>query len=218
MKPCQELDAEVERALRRIDGHERPRAVIEGVASAQALAQFYASAHEAVRHARSFLSQSADSLESQGGGRELVELLRRKAREETGHDAWLEADLAQIGLPRGGRGTPGPTPAALSYVSFHRDVIALDGHAFLGTAYVLESLAVRRAGVAARSLAARAAIAGLDGARGAGLSFLQRHSEEDVGHVRELGRLVDHYVTQPRARDYVLLCARFTATVYPDFF
>lgn len=213
-----ELNQEVDRTVNVLEHHPRASVVIGGDADADALARYYASAHEAVRHATSLLQQSHLQLKADGGDAQLVELLGRKCVEESGHDRWLEADLRAIGRPLGGANAPEPTAASRLYTSFHREVIPLNGHGFLGTAYMLESLATRCAGTAAKNLQQRACIAGIAANSSTGLSFLFGHHEEDVGHVAEMARLIERFVVEPAAQRYVLLCARLTGTVYPDFF
>lgn len=213
-----ELEHEVERAIRRLRDHGAARAVLLGTASAETLACYYVSAFDTVQRAPALLHQSHTQLRTDGGHPELVELLHQKSLEENGHHHWLADDLAAIGFPLGHEKTPKASRAATLYGLFHEQVIPLNGHAFLGTAWVLESLAMRCAGEAAKCLQAHGDIAGLTPSSTAGLSFLYRHQEEDVGHVAELARVIDAYVTSESAQHYVLLCARFTATIYADFF
>lgn len=212
------LQQEVEDAVRRLHQHRYASQVLEGTASAATLAGYYMTAYEVVRHASSYLRASHDQLCRSGGHPELIALLARKADEETGHDQWLLSDLAAIDyLPERGDGVRA-APAAALYNSFHEQVIALRGEAFFGSAWVLESLALRCAGVAARNLQRRARIPGIGPDSAAGLRFLISHHDADVGHVAELARTLDRLITDAAARDYVLLCARFTATIYADFF
>jgi hypothetical protein len=213
-----ELNQEVDRTVSILERHPRASVVIGGDADADALARYYASAHEAVRHATSLLEQSHLQLKADAGDPELIELLWRKVLEESGHDRWLEADLFAIGRPLGSVNAPEPTAASRLYTRFHREVIPLNGHAFLGTAYMLESLATRCAGTAAKNLQSRARIPGIAPGSRTGLSFLFGHHEEDIGHVAEMARLIERFVVDPAAQRYVMLCARFTGTVYPDFF
>jgi hypothetical protein len=212
------LQQEVDGAVQRLQQHRHASQVLDGTASAGTLASYYMTAYEAVRHASSFLRQSHDRLRQSGGHPDLIALLGRKADEESGHDQWLLSDLAAIGYPAECVDGPRAAPAAALYNTFHQHVVALRGEAFFGSAWVLESLSLRCAGVAARNLQLRSHIPGIGPDSTAGLRFLLGHHDADVGHVAELARTLDRLISEPAARDYVLLCARFTATIYADFF
>lgn len=204
------LQFELERAVERLHAHPRAGRVLDGTACAAVLARYYMTAHLTVREAPVLLRRAHASLLRSGAAPELIALFARKVAEETGHDRWLENDLAAIGHPL----QRISAPAAELYNTFHHRVTALSGEAFLGTAWVLESLSLRCAGVAAQNLRSKANITGI----AQGLSFLSSHYEADSDHVAQLTAAIERCVTQPAARDYVRLCARFTATVYPDFF
>jgi pyrroloquinoline quinone (PQQ) biosynthesis protein C len=212
------LQREVDLAVHRLQHHQYASQVLDGTASAETLAGYYVTAYEAVRNAPSFLRQSHDQLRQNGGHPELIALLGRKVHEESGHDQWLLSDLTAIGYPPERVDGPRAAPAAALYNSFHQQVIAMRGEAFLGSAWILESLSLRCAGVAATNLRLRSGIAGLAADSAAGLRFLLSHHDADTGHVAELAGMLGRLVTEPAARDYVLLSARFTATVYADFF
>jgi hypothetical protein len=212
------LQQEVEGAVQRLQQHRYASQVLDGTASAATLAGYYKTAYEAVRHASSFLRASHDQLRRSGGHPDLIALLARKADEETGHDQWLLSDLAAIGYPPERIDGVLAAPAASLYNSFHQQVIPLRGEAFFGSAWILESLSLRCAGVAARNLRLKARIPGIGPDSTAGLRFLLGHHAADIGHVAELAHMLDRLITEAAARDYVLLCARFTATIYPDFF
>ena len=213
-----ELNDTLALALDGLAKHPDAAQVLAGTADARTLASYYVTAHAAVSHAVEFLRDSARAVSRGGHAPELAALLAAKAGEESGHERWLESDLAAIGFPLGRPHTPEPTAAARAYVDFHRSVIPLCGEAFLGTAWVLESLAVHCAGVAAKRLCEAGTIPGLSLERACGLRFLLSHAEEDVGHVAALATALDRHVHGNRARAYVKLCARFTATLYADFF
>jgi hypothetical protein len=212
------LQREVDGAVRCLQQHRYASQVLEGTASAATLASYYVTAYEVVRHAQAFLRQSRDQLCEDGGHPELIALLGRKVQEESGHEQWLLSDLVAIGYPPDHVERPRAAPAAALYNTFHQQVIALRGEAFLGSAWILESLSLRCAGVAAANLRLRSGIPGIDTESSAGLRFFVGHHVADTDHVAELAHMLDRCVTEPSARDYVLLCARFTATIYPDFF
>lgn len=210
------LLVESQRAVRRIELHSEAARVLDGTASGPTLAQYYVSAYETVQHAQRYLTVTRDHLRATRGALSLIELFELKCVEEDGHHHWLAADLDAIGFPLGGPTTPRPSRAAHSYVVFHDEVVALCPLGFLGTAWVLESLALHCGGRAAKELQARCGdppSAGSDG-----LKFLTSHHEADEGHVAEMGRILDFAEISDRDQDYIVTCARFTATVYADFF
>jgi pyrroloquinoline quinone (PQQ) biosynthesis protein C len=206
-----QLAFEVERAIARLRAHPRARQVLDGTAAPDLLARYYHSAHRIVRHAPRLLRRSADVLHARAGHPELIVLFERKAEQEAGHERWLERDLSALGYPLAQLDALSAPPAASLYNSFHDQVIGLRGEAFLGTAWILESLAVRCAGGAVDKFRSRAAFE-------AGLSFLRAHAEEDRSHVAELLELIGRCVIEPPAQDYVRLCAEFTGSLYPEFF
>jgi Iron-containing redox enzyme len=208
------LQAWVDRAVERLHAHPQASRVLDGTAPADTLARYYATAYDTVREAPNLLRRSHDTLKRKGGHPELIALLGSKVEEERGHDRWLADDLAAIGYPHGPGSWPRAAPAAALYNSFHQHITGLRGEAFLGTAWVLESLSLRCAGVAADNLRARGSIAGIAN----GVSFLASHHDADVGHVAQLAAAIERCVIEPSAQDYVRLCAAFTASVYPDFF
>lgn len=212
------LQQEVDRAVRRLRGHTQASRVLSGTSSARILASYYATAHETVRHAPEFLRRSCATLRREGGHPDLIELLHCKATEETGHERWLADDLEAIGCALGSTPWLRPNPAGTVYNAFHYSVVDVCGEAFLGTAYALESLSVHCAGLAADNLRAHAIVAGIARGSNAGLSFFSSHYEADIDHVAQLRDLIERCVIEPRARDYIRLCAAFTASIYPDFF
>jgi len=211
----QDLDQEVDLALHRLDTHPQARRVLAGSASAEALARYYVTARHTVRLAPQFLRESYLQLQREAAHPELLALLEHKIEEESGHDAWLTEDLAAIGYAERGLR---PAPAADLYNAFHAGVIPLSGAAFLGTAWILESLSVRRAGIAAARLQSAARIPGIRPGSTSGLKFLSSHHDADVAHTEAMAEQLTRWITEPRARHYMRLCARFTATVYADFF
>jgi len=213
-----ELDDEVERAIERLQTHPRAGAVLDGTATREGLAAYYRNVFHAVKHAPVLLHQSYEQLKSDVADPALVGLFEQKRREESGHHMWLAEDLAALGMPLDFTQAQQPSRASKVYRDFHEDIIPMNGHAFLGTAWMLESLALRCAGSAAANLQANARIDGIRPGSEAGLSFLLRHHEEDLDHVAQLGHAIETFVTDPQAHHYVLLCARFTGCLYADMF
>lgn len=212
------FEAVVDGAVANLESHPRAARVLNGTATAAELASYYATAFVAVRQATHFLSKSRDAVRAAGGNAELVALLSAKCDEERGHHDWLAEDMRDIGLPLGAPGTPQPGVAGYLYNTFHDALVPHCGEAFLGTAFVLESLSVRCAGRAADNLRAQGRIAGLAPGSTTGVRFLASHFEADVDHVAEMAEALPRLVQGARARRHMELAARFTATIYPDFF
>lgn len=212
------LHALAQRCVDTILARPNGRAIIEGTASPGIYAGYLITAYEAVKRAEEFLLGSANQLESEGGAPELVALLREKARDERGHGRWIERDLEALGYTREGPSASKAAPAARVYVDFHQSLGTLPGAGagFLGTAWVLESLSTSLAGRAADNLRAHGASPALR--KGKGLTFLRGHHAEDQGHVQTLAEVLERCVIRQMDRDYIELCAHFTATVYPAFF
>lgn len=213
-----QLHLEVDLAIKRLHQTRRATRVISGNANAGQLAQYYVNAHATVQHATTFLHTSRDTLRSQQGGSKLIELYDVKGQEESGHDTWLANDLAAIGFPLGAASTPTATAQAVFYNDFHHNLTRFCGEAFIGTAWVLEFLATRVAGPCADRLISNGNISGLRKGSAAGLTFLRSHSDADIEHTQELQSVVDNLIQSDAARSYVLMSARFTATLYADLF
>jgi hypothetical protein len=85
--------------------------------------------------------------------------------------------------------------------------------AFLGAAYVLEAMSMRRAQRAAEALRARAAIPNI----GAAVSFLVGHGDADVDHVARLDAVLGRIDDADDAAA-IVLSASVLRTLYPRFF
>lgn len=217
MSLIERMTAEVDFAERRLHEHERSRLVLQGTASPSDLASFYASVHAAVAHATPLLQRCNEKIVSEGRSPALSQLVREKVLEEAGHEAWVAADMEVIGFALGAPGTPAAAPAAHAYVRTNYNLIDLCGPSFLGTAWILESLSIRCAGLAAKNLQRAGLIPGLRPDSNQGVSFLSLHHDADTRHVRELEQVAT-LLTDRAAQDYMVLSARLTATLYADFF
>jgi hypothetical protein len=144
----------------------------------------------------------------------LAELFAVKAREEAGHEKWALADLRALGQEAAAINGEPPSAAVAAYIAWNGFVVeSTSPVAFLGTAYVLESLSVRCGADAVRNLRRRRAIPGIEGA----VSFLRGHAGADVGHLKQLGSLLAQ-IRDARDREAILLSARVTCTVYEGLF
>jgi pyrroloquinoline quinone (PQQ) biosynthesis protein C len=187
--------------------------VIRGMASPEQYVAFLIGTFQYVRWSGYLLAQTALGLRRAGRYPALVEAVNGKAAEEGPHDRLLLRDLAHLGqnveLIKG-RSAPTAVQAYVSY-SLAR---ANDGSpAYLGAAYTLEYVSMRRAKVAARELRRHSTLPNIEQA----LSFLDTHGTADLHHVTELEELLNA-IADPHARADILLSATVLRRLYPNFF
>jgi pyrroloquinoline quinone (PQQ) biosynthesis protein C len=208
------LETESRALLHQLDVHPRARQLFEGTLDATAYAHFLVQTYHYVRWTKPLLELAGRRMVETGRHPALASLLLQKAREETGHERWLLADLQQLGWSAEAVNQAPMCTAVEAYVGWNR-FTAEEGSplAFLGTAYVLEALAADHAGEAARNLQERSGIPGIQRA----VTFLRGHGAADEGHVAELATLLGS-LTVPEECEALLLSARTTRVLYPGLF
>jgi hypothetical protein len=205
------LDREADLLIEGLEEHPVARTLFDGTITADHYAAYLDQTQHYVGVAGELLRGSGERLAATGRHPHLARLLLQKSEEENGHDAWARTDRRAIGF--GGPGA-GPNVAVQAYVFSHRFEARMgSGVAFLGTAYVLEALSARRAGLAARNLLARSRIPGIEGA----VTFLRAHGEEDQGHLAHLVATLRGF-TEPDDLEAVLHSAHSTRRFFPGFF
>jgi hypothetical protein len=205
------LDHEADLLIGSLEQHPVARTLFDGTITAEHYASYLDQTQHYVGVAGELLRASGERLAATRRHPDLARLLFQKAEEEIGHDAWAHADRRALGLDGGGAG---PNAAVQAYVFSHRfEAQQGSGAAFLGTAYVLEALSARRAGVAAQNLLARGYIKGIGGA----VSFLRAHGEADLAHIAHLAAILRGF-THPDDFDAILHSARSTRRFFPGFF
>ena len=205
------LDREADLLIEGLEEHPVARTLFDGTITAAHYAAYLDQTQHYVAVAGELLRASGERLATARRHPRLAQLLLQKSGEEDGHDAWARADLRAIGF---GGTSAGPNLAVQAYVFSHRFEAHLgSGVAFLGTAYVLEALSARRAGLAARNLLTRSRIPGIEGA----VTFLRAHGEEDQGHLAHLVATLRGF-TEPDDVDAVLHSALRTRRFFPGFF
>ena len=205
------LDREADLLIEGLTEHLVARTLFDGTITAEHYAAYLDQTQHYVGVAGELLRASGERLAATRRHPRLARLLLQKSEEEDGHDAWARADRRTIGI--GGVGA-GPNVAVQAYVFSHRFEAQMgSGVAFLGTAYVLEALSARRAGVAAQNLLARSRIPGIERA----VTFLRAHGEEDQGHLAELAATLCGFI-EPADLEAVLHSARSTRRFFPGFF
>jgi thiaminase len=208
------LENESRELIHQLDAHPRVRQLFEGTLDAAAYAHYLVQTYHYVRWTTPLLALAGRRMATQGRYPALASLLLHKAREETGHERWLLADLHHLGWSAEAVEHAPRCAAVEAYVAWNRFTAeAGSPTAFLGTAYVLEALSASRAGAAARNLVEHGAIPGIRRA----VTFLRGHGDADEGHVAELATLLGA-LTDPEEQQALLLSARTTRALYPGLF
>lgn len=210
----QALEHEARTLMDELDTHPTARGLMDGSIDTVSYARYLVQAYHYVRWTTPLLKEAGERMKRSGHQTALGELFLQKASEERGHERWLLADLKNLGWSTSRVMTTGRCPAVNAYVAWNR-YTALAGMptAFLGTAYVLEYLAVYRAPQAVERMIAAGKIPNIHKA----VTFLRGHGEADGEHVAELTALL-RSMTDPREQAALLLSARTTRTVYLGLF
>ena len=210
----QALEQEAHGLVEELDVHPGAQRLFDGTIDAASYARYLVQTYHYVRWTTPLLTESGERMQRTGSHPALGELFLHKAAEERGHERWLLADLKNLGWSPERVAGAGRCPAVNAYIAWNR-YTALAGVplAFLGTAYVLEYLAVHRASAAVARLLAARTIPHIHKA----VTFLRGHGEEDAAHVAELTTLL-RSMTDPRDQAAVLLSARTTRSLYLGLF
>ena len=176
------------------------QALWEGHADKDLYTAFLQETWHYVRYTCSTLRCAGERMHKLGQHAGLADVLIEKSKEEHGHDFWALSDLAALGVSEQAIRATSPSPSVAAYIAWtHYMASSPFPVAYLGVAYVLENLAVERAGVAADNLRKAGRIANIDAA----VSFLAGHGVSDVGHVAELENVLQS-VANPVERDAIL--------------
>jgi hypothetical protein len=187
--------------------------VIAGRATAADYHRFLRTTYQYVRASGHLLALTAAGLRRRGRLLQLAELLSAKSSEEGPHDRWALADLAACGGDVDEAVCTPVPPAIRAYVAWGEAMAESGAPAYLGSAYMLEGIACRRASAAARRLRQAAMVPHLHEA----VTFLEAHGEADVGHVAALEQAIRDLDDQDD-REGILLSADVLASLYPRFF
>jgi len=207
------LTRESEAFVRSLDDSPLISGVISGSASQQDYVRYLVASYHYVRWSGFLLAKTAQGLRSSGRCPQLLAALDEKAAVEGPHDTWLLRDLATLGEnPELTKGSPVPA-AVRAYVEWGLTFAELGSPAFLGAAYTLEFISMRRAQTASRNLRARRAIPNIDRA----LRFLDGHGEADQAHIAELESVLED-VTGEADRAEIAFSSAVTRQLYPRFF
>jgi len=208
------LDHEARTLVEALETQPLARRLFEGNIDAAGYAHYLVQTYHYVRWSTPMLAEAGHRLKRQGRLVPLAELLIQKASEERGHERWLLADLKNLGWSAEQvEGTP-CSPAVAAYVAWNRYTTRAGAPtAFLGTAYVLEYLSVKRASQTVKHLLAAKRIPNIHKA----VTFLRGHGAADEHHVAELTSVL-RSLTDQEEQCALLLSARTTRVLYTGFF
>ena len=187
--------------------------MIGGTASREEYIRFLSATYHYVRWSGPLLAATAAGLERHGRHRWLVAVLADKAEQESPHDRWVLDDLRACGHNPRLVTTADPPVSVTAYVDWSLTLADQGSVAFLGAAYALELISMRRAKLAAGNLCARSAIPGIAQA----VSFLAGHGDADVEHLAALDQVLDR-IDNPADCAEMALSAAVLRTLYPRFF
>lgn len=188
-------------------------AVIRGDVSRDGYVAFLAATYHYVRWSGPILAASAAGLRRRGRYPWLADLVAEKAVEEAPHDRWALHDLEACGGDAALVAATAPPVAVRAYVEWSLTLAETGSPAFLGAAYALEAMSMRRAQRAAQNLRACAAIQNVANA----VSFLAGHGDADVDHVARLDDVLGR-IDDPEDASAITLSAAVLRTLYPCFF
>jgi pyrroloquinoline quinone (PQQ) biosynthesis protein C len=208
-----ELTGEAETFVELLDRSCVVASVISGMASREEYVAFLTGTYHYVRWSGYLLAQTAQGLRRSRRFPALVDAIDAKAAEEGPHDRLLLRDLRRLGQNTElTKGSGAPT-AVRAYLAYNLARAEDNSPAYLGAAYTLEYISMRRATVAARELRRLDALPGIEQA----LSFLDTHGAADVHHIAELEEMLKTIV-DPADQADILLSAQVLRRLYPAFF
>lgn len=206
-----DLKRELDHLVEGLDQRSAIKAFKDGSADKQLYVAFLAQTRHYVALTEPCLAAAGRRLKELGQHPQLADLLIQKAEEEAGHDILCDDDLRALGLdPEQTLAAHAPGGWVTAYNSWIQ--AATSGRhpaAFLGSAYLLEGLAVKRAGVVAKALVAHNTIDRIADA----VSFLDLHAEADVEHVDDMDRILAE-LNDPAEREAIVLTAAMTREAY----
>lgn len=208
------LEYEASMLLVDLDTHPAARRLFDGSIDASSYAAYLVQTYHYVRWTTPLLAAAGHRMKRMGRPGPLVELLLQKASEERGHERWLLADLKNLGWPTEHVERARPCPAVAAYVAWNRyTTLCGEPLSFLGTAYVLEYLAVQRASSTVERLLAAKKIPNIYKA----VAFLRGHGSADEGHVAALASALQSLPDGIEVPTLVL-SARITRALYTGLF
>ncbi len=205
------LEREIAPAKQRFFETRLVREFMAGTVPLEAYKGYLRETYHFTRHTPRFLAAAAVRF-----GYHLDKARRRFLKhclEEFGHDQFALDDLAALGEnPEEVRASE-PLPATRAMVAFHYHMAEHENPlGMFGMIYVLENLGQNEGGVAARRI-----VEGL-GIPESAATFLLRHAELDVAHVREAKRAILETVNTPEDEAAVIYSAKAAFELYAFMF
>ncbi|UMY15543.1 iron-containing redox enzyme family protein [Methylobacterium organophilum] len=205
------LRAELDRLVAGTDERAAGKALLDGSAGRDLYVSYLVQTRHYVALTYPCLSGAGRRMKELGQHDFLADLLFQKAEEEEDHDVLIDNDLRALGLSAEKtleeQGAGGWITAYNAWIK-----AATQGRhpaSFLGSAYVLEGLAVHRAGPSARALRAKRGIDGIEKAT----TFLELHAEADISHVDDMERILGG-LTDPAEQEAIIMTAAATREAY----
>jgi hypothetical protein len=197
-----------------LDRHPRARRLFQGTIDLTGYASFLVQTYHYVRWTTPLLRRAGWRMRKLGKAPDLASFLFQRAVEERGRQERLLADLQNLGWSAEQVKHTQVCHAVAAYAAWNRFTSEVGSPtALLGSAYVLEFLAVHRAPMVVESLLARRVIPSIHEA----LSFLRGHGgveEEPMAGLVSALRVL----TEPEEQSAVLLSARTTRALYRGIF
>ncbi len=208
------LRHEARMLVHELDATPAVRRLFEGRIRQDDYVHYLVQSYQYVRWSTQFFTESGERMHREGRNPALAELLFQKAWEEQGHEQWLLKDLEALGWTQERVERAPIRPAVRAYVEWNRFTTQVGvPAAFLGTAYVLEYLSVKRAPGSVERLIAESGIPHIHKA----VLFLKGHGAADGDHVADLESAL-RAVTSPEEQAALLHSARTTRILFPRFF
>jgi len=208
------LDPIVQSLLDELHHHPFGKRLYAGCVTRDEYASFLVQTYHYVVHTRPLLHRTSERLARQGKTA-IAQLFLHKADEENGHEQWILDDLREIGENPDVILREKPVPAVLAFVAWNSFTVEHGSPvALLGAAYVLESVSATNAGIVAKNLIEKSAIAGIERA----VRFLVGHADADVDHIVSLGQAIEAIASSPADREDIVTTAKITQSTYAGFY
>lgn len=184
-------------------------ALFDGTASKDFYIAFLQETFLHTRPTSANLAFASERLKKSGQAGWLADLLAEKSKEEKGHERLALADLLTLGLRERDVETAQESAPVAAYNAYCRFIAASPFPvAYLGPAYVLETLAVERGPRAAKGMNQTGNVVNI-----AKASVYLGYGDEDAGHVNRLDDVLDR-ITNPVDQNAVLVSAAATRLMY----
>jgi hypothetical protein len=184
-------------------------ALFDGTASKDFYITFLQETYHHTKPTSANLALAGERLNKTGKGGWLADLMLEKSKEEKGHEKLALADLVTLGLSEREIETAPQSSAVAAYNAYCRMISDSPFPiAYLGPAYVLETLAVERGPRAATGMNRTAKVQDI-----AKASVYLGYGEEDAGHVSRLDDKLER-ITDPAEQNAILVSAAATRLMY----